>query len=257
MKKSILITHFFLFIIGVSVAQKPMSKLEIQTRLDSLEVESKLIIDLVSKQKKLENFLTSKELNISNLKFINFYFHDTLYTTVMFHSKKLRFFHESDTFISIVNNSYKTLLSIESTHINKMIALKEYSTKQKTNLPNGFYFEFYYLGLYSQGRLYQLSSTNKNDVIPFGGDHLYLSKDNEIIEQITFYEFHPKLIQQTTNQLFLVYRDDTKYILPTDIYKFKRYNPLQKLTKLSAFSRRNKVMFEYNQSKNEIKIKSP
>lgn len=259
--KTFTFTLFFIIYYLYSFGQRPMSKELIISKLDSLLNESNLLIDLSLKNKKLSEFMElNHQLSIMDMEIVNYYLSDTLISTVLSENKSVaRFYHQNDTFLYLINKSNEELMiEIENYHIRTKKLLLEKSLKNtEALLPNGFFYETYYLGMPFGSRLYQLSSTNSKDIIPFGGDFLYIIKENQGVEQIKFSEFHPSDISSRPDKFILVYKDNTKYILPSDIYKFRRYNTMKNSDSFFALSRRNKTFFEYKEKTNEIKIKDP
>jgi hypothetical protein len=149
----------------------------------------------------------------------------------------------------------KELLEIKNTIISQ-IGKKKY----EVGCPQGYNLNAVLIPDGKQFKLYVLTGTSRENMIPFGNDYLFTANHKG---KITDYKkFHSRLIPAPTkyadaNVVSLTHSHlrSTPYITATDICTFRLYGPLYGLKSFSVYSPALGATFTYNMESNSIDIK--
>lgn len=107
-------------------------------------------------------------------------------------------------------------------------------------------------------KLYVISENQNGNIIPFGKDYLfYADETGKIFYHLTFNPYMPVVINQDIidkQQVNIEYPKREPYLLPTDIFLFKKYGLRFQLNTLKMKSTQYDIFFSYNSERNTIDV---
>nr|WP_293295309.1 hypothetical protein [Allomuricauda sp.] len=255
---------FFLIINTTnSMAQKPMDVKMLSSKVDSLLAEANEVYSLLYAALTAEKIATN-QINLKYKWVLEIYSKDSIEIKFLNDQKIIitsMTFLDNYTKPKIKNNLRQSLSNYEDSlfDIKRQFFAKIDSSKYIIN-PNDSIkhvtlmipFEVYY-------KIYQIRATNKENIIPFGGDKLYvINKNSELLISKTF---HTNYIPMKTivrghkvRHVVPKYTDNETYILPVDIALFRYYADDRELNSLTVFPPRSKRYFSYNSKLNKLRV---
>jgi hypothetical protein len=128
--------------------------------------------------------------------------------------------------------------------------------KYEVVIPEGNNLNFTIFPFENNYKLYIVTGTSQNNIIPFGNDYLFIAdKDGEISNWEKYHSrFIPAEIQENIAELGHSHLKTTPLITATDICTFKLYAPFYKIDVLSVFSPALGKFMKYNLKENTITI---
>lgn len=148
---------------------------------------------------------------------------------------------------------------------NELLSVKKNMIEQIVNgeynlsCPEGFSLNLILMPVNTTYRLYIITGTSQNDVIPFGNDYLFIADESGKIQ--TWKKYHSRLIPAYTvlsgDEVVSISHSHLKtepFISPTDICTFMLYGKLYDLSSFSVYSPYFSKYFTFYIDSNSIKI---
>ncbi len=148
----------------------------------------------------------------------------------------------------------KELLSVKKTMVEQIV-----NGDYHLSTADDFSLNLILMPINNTFRLYIISGTSQNDVIPFGNDYLFIANKSGEIEN--WKKYHSRLIPAYTvlfgdkvTEITHSHLKTEPFISPTDICTFMLYAKLCGLDSFSVYSPYFSKYFTYNIDSNSIKI---
>ncbi|NBG65456.1 hypothetical protein [Acidiluteibacter ferrifornacis] len=242
-----------LFLIKIDcIAQKPMNKKLIDSKLDSILVESNLLYKYLSSEIEADALIDKEKIQTVNR--LSYLSGDTL--RVIYINKEIKCIYE----VVFVGHFSKPIsLDTRERSLNlyedSLFKIKDILTSNLINdsLPVGYNSKNIIIPEDNGFRLYKITTTQFPNIIPFGNDFLYrFDIKGRLKDKAIFYNFKPKSYDSKTFKLILVYNKNIPFLFSTDIVKFRLYCKDIDIKEFTAYSPRNRIYFTFNKLTNKI-----
>lgn len=253
--KQILFSLSFLSFV-FTYGQKPMSRAYILTKVDSIQREANFLFFIKSSIDDAKKKINKNE-TVYNYYTINY--NDTL--KIIFTNKdskfisKVIYIYSKKTPISYEDN-FRVLTKFEDSLIASQNKMRE-RINNETDFSNfgDSYSDEIFIYTPSFIKVFQLRYSNDSELIPFGGDFLYLfSHSYKLNLKKELYKNNSKKVDRNTAMIILVYNQNIPFINSSDIFKFLYYKNRCILDQFTAYSPRNRQNFTYNSKENNITV---
>lgn len=257
------LTFFFVINSIYSSAQKPMDMNFLNSKLDSIVLESKNIYNLLKSKIVAEKIAEEQYqldynwiLEVKDTDSIHIKFIDSQKAVIA----KMTFYEDFEN--PIVTNNTKDKLS----NFEDSLFRVKYTFLSKMN-PSEFGIEshdsekvitiiFPYMNKY---KLYRILSTEKKNVIPFGNDFLFiLNSDGNVL---SWNNFHKTYVPMKTvhhgykvGHIIPKYYDNETFILATDIALFRLFTDNLELSSFTANPPKSSRYFTYDSKSNSLRV---
>lgn len=259
----LLLAFIFVFNANIGLAQRPMDINFLNSKLDSIILESNIIYQFLKSKVIAENIAKEQfELNYHQIlevqdddsvkiKFIDrqrvvvlkMVFHEELKSPIIISniSESLSNFEDS-----LLQIKYNFLSKIDSSKY----GIESHDSEKVVTIIYPHFNRF---------KLYRILSTSKKNIIPFGNDFLFnLDSEGNLISWKNFHKSYVPM--KTTHRGYEVrhiipkYDKNEAYILATDIALFRLFTDTLELSTFTAYPPKSKRYFTYDSKTNKLRV---
>lgn len=263
MKKTALVLLFLPFFIH---AQKPMTQVEMESKLDEILIESNLLYEYEKSAITTINFVESnRKMRKSFSEVFTYKESDTVKTIILNSDRKMSLSEFS--FYSDFNIPKSQNLNVRNLSEKELRLLTTRQMIYNDINKKGFEikglegYDIHSILIPSDNgfKLYVITAAKTNNDIPFSNDYLFISDKNGTIT--SHEKFHSRLIPTPTKfngnkvvSSFHTHLETTPFITATVICTFRIYGKLYDMKDFKVLSTALDKIFKYDLVKNEIEI---